>query len=73
MADNDADFTLTFRRLCDAAAGTLCAMWAVKSAFIPRDHVLEAALCAAATRRERFHCAMPGGCHWRSGRNGRAS
>jgi serine/tyrosine/threonine adenylyltransferase len=89
MAVNHADFTLTFRRLCDAAAGmegdagvrTLFAdpaaydMWAaawrqrldeepvsaqeraaamkkVNPAFIPRSHVVEAALSAAVERQD---------------------
>jgi serine/tyrosine/threonine adenylyltransferase len=87
MAANQADFTLTFRRLCDAAAGpegdggvrTLFAdpgaydSWAVgwrrrleeepapmraaamrmaSPAFIPRNHVVEAALAAAIERRD---------------------
>jgi uncharacterized protein YdiU (UPF0061 family) len=89
MAVNRADFTLTFRRLCDAAAGmegdagvrTLFAdpadydMWAaawrqrldeepvsaqeraaamkkVNPAFIPRNHVVEAALSAAVERQD---------------------
>lgn len=78
MAKHDADFTLTFRRLCDAAldpaAGTSlfngCAAWApqwrarlakentppaaryeamrhANPAFIPRNHLVEAALEAA--------------------------
>ena len=87
MADNSADFTLTFRRLCDAAVGkegdtavrtlfadasaydTWAAPWhrrlaeenvdpderraamrAVNPAFIPRNHLVEAALDAAVTR-----------------------
>jgi len=87
MADNSADFTLTFRRLCDAAAGeegdpavrtlfadasaydTWAAPWhrrlaednvdpderraamrAVNPAFIPRNHLVEAAIAAAVTR-----------------------
>ena len=89
MAKNGADFTLTFRRLCDAAAGpendasvrTLfadptaydawavrwrrrlteepanpdarcAAMQAVNPAFIPRNHVVQAALDAAVTRED---------------------
>jgi serine/tyrosine/threonine adenylyltransferase len=89
MADAGADFTLTFRRLCDAAAGregdaavrTLFAdqagydAWAarwrsrllqgrerpeavraamrlVNPAFIPRNHVVEAALVAAIERAD---------------------
>jgi uncharacterized protein YdiU (UPF0061 family) len=89
MAANKADFTLTFRRLCDAAAGregddgvrTLfadpdaydawaarwrqrldeepgsgqarsAAMRAVNPAFIPRNHVVEAALDAAVWRQD---------------------
>jgi serine/tyrosine/threonine adenylyltransferase len=87
MAENGADFTLTFRRLCDAAAGpngdaAVRAMftdagayddWAVRwrrrldeepgepearraamrtanPAFIPRNHLVEAALSAAVQR-----------------------
>ena len=87
MADNSADFTLTFRRLCDAAAGeegdtavralfadasaydawAVCwhrrlaeenagrmerraAMRAVNPAFIPRNHLVEAAIAAAVMR-----------------------
>jgi uncharacterized protein YdiU (UPF0061 family) len=90
MADNEADFTLTFRRLSDAAAdpaadasvGALfkdpsafdawaarwrwrlgdeagdqnairAAMRAVNPLFIPRNHLIEAALTAA-TEREDF-------------------
>jgi serine/tyrosine/threonine adenylyltransferase len=89
MAANQADFTLTFRRLCDAAAGpegdegvrTLFAdpgaydSWAAgwrrrleeepapgqtraaamrmaSPAFIPRNHVVEAALAAAIERQD---------------------
>jgi uncharacterized protein YdiU (UPF0061 family) len=89
MAANHADFTLTFRRLCDAAAGpegdegvrTLftdpaafdawvvawrkrldeepgsgqarsTAMRAVNPAFIPRNHMVEAALDAAMWRQD---------------------
>jgi serine/tyrosine/threonine adenylyltransferase len=89
MAANQADFTLTFRRLCDAAAGpeggeglrTLFAdpgaydSWAAgwrrrleeeaassqeratamrmaNPAFIPRNHVVEAALAAAIERQD---------------------
>jgi uncharacterized protein YdiU (UPF0061 family) len=89
MAVNHADFTLTFRRLCDAAAApegdagvrTLFAdpaaydawaagwrlrlqqesapeqaraamMRAASPAFIPRNHVVEAALAAAVTRQD---------------------
>jgi len=89
MATNRADFTLTFRRLCDAAAGsegdegvrTLFAdpaeydSWAaewrrrleeesadgparaatmrsVNPAFIPRNHLVEAALDAASRRQD---------------------
>jgi uncharacterized protein YdiU (UPF0061 family) len=85
MARNNADFTLTFRRLCDAAAGpdgdaavrslftdaTAFDVWAerwrhrlaenggapgqrralmraVNPAFIPRNHLVEEALAAAA-------------------------
>jgi uncharacterized protein YdiU (UPF0061 family) len=91
MAANRADFTLTFRILCDAAIGpdgdagvrTLfsdpgaydgwaagwrrrleeertngtaraVAMRAVNPAFIPRNHLVEAAI-AAATRQQDFH------------------
>jgi serine/tyrosine/threonine adenylyltransferase len=87
MADNAADFTLTFRRLCDAAAGPAAdpsvrslftdpaaldswasrwrwrlgeeaaepasirdAMRAVNPAYIPRNHLVEAALNAAIER-----------------------
>ena len=87
MADNSADFTLTFRRLCDAATGeeadpavrTLfadanaydgwavrwrrrlaegsagpderrAAMRAANPAFIPRNHLVEAAIAAAVMR-----------------------
>jgi serine/tyrosine/threonine adenylyltransferase len=89
MATNRADFTLTFRRLCDAAAGpegdadaralfadgTAYDSWAVgwrrrleeeavsgqaraammrraSPAFIPRNHVVEAALDAAVNRQD---------------------
>jgi uncharacterized protein YdiU (UPF0061 family) len=89
MAANKADFTLTFRRLCDAAAGTegdsgvrvlfanpdaydawavawrrrldeepdsadarALAMRAVNPAFIPRNHMVEAALDAAMWRQD---------------------
>jgi uncharacterized protein YdiU (UPF0061 family) len=89
MAANRADFTLTFRRLCDAAIGpegdagvralftdpaaydTWAASWRrrldeepipaqeratsmrkVNPAFIPRNHVVEAALNAAAERQD---------------------
>jgi uncharacterized protein YdiU (UPF0061 family) len=89
MAANHADFTLTFRRLCDAAAGpegdagvrTLfadpsaydawarawrvrlnvesgssqaraAAMRAVNPLFIPRNHLVQAALSAAADRQD---------------------
>jgi serine/tyrosine/threonine adenylyltransferase len=89
MVENGADFTLTFRRLCAAAAGTegdaavrslfadasaydawavrwreritadtvdlgtRCAtMQAVNPAFIPRNHVVEAALDAAVARQD---------------------
>ena len=89
MAENGADFTLTFRRLCAAAAGTegdaavrslfadasaydawavrwreritadtvdpdtRCAiMQAVNPAFIPRNHIVEAALDAAVARQD---------------------
>ena len=89
MATNQADFTLTFRRLCDAAAGpegdegvrTLfadpsayeswaagwrrrlkeeptsgqeraAAMQMANPAFIPRNHVVEAALTAATERQD---------------------
>jgi uncharacterized protein YdiU (UPF0061 family) len=89
MAQNAADFTLTFRRLCDAAAGPendaavraqfadptaydawaarwrrrltqddadpdarCAAMRAMNPAFIPRNHVVEAALDAAITRED---------------------
>ena len=89
MAENGADFTLTFRRLCDAAAGPegdaavralfadasaydawavrwrrrlteettdpdarSAAMRAVNPAFIPRNHLVEAALDAAVTRQD---------------------
>ena len=89
MAENGADFTLTFRRLCDAAAAPVndaavrtlfadptaydawaqcwrrrlmeenanpdtrrAAMRAVNPAFIPRNHVVEAALDAAVTRQD---------------------
>ncbi len=90
MAENGADFTLTFRLLCDAAAGPegdpavralfadpaaydawagrwrqrlakdpaapaarAAAMRSVNPAFIPRNHLVEAAL-EAATRRQDF-------------------
>jgi uncharacterized protein YdiU (UPF0061 family) len=89
MSANRADFTLTFRRLCDAAAGPegdagVCALFAdpddydswasawrrrlneepgsgqaravamraVNPAFIPRNHVVEAALDAAVRRQD---------------------
>ncbi|HEU4410741.1 MAG TPA: YdiU family protein [Polyangiaceae bacterium] len=89
MAEGGADFTLTFRRLCDAAAGpegdavagalfsdpTAYADWAarwrrrlegepgtpearrdamraVNPAYIPRNHLVEAALSAAADRHD---------------------
>jgi uncharacterized protein YdiU (UPF0061 family) len=89
MAANKADFTLTFRRLCDAAAGPegdagvralfadsdaydgwavawrrrldeepdsadarVVAMRAVNPAFIPRNHMVEAALDAAVWRQD---------------------
>jgi uncharacterized protein YdiU (UPF0061 family) len=89
MSSNQADFTLTFRRLCEAAAGTegdagvrtlftnpndydswasawrrrlneepgsgqerSAAMRAVNPAFIPRNHVVEAALDAAVSRQD---------------------
>ena len=89
MAANRADFTLTFRRLCDAAAGPegdgevralfadpgaydswasawrlrldkdpssrqarTAAMRAVSPAFIPRNHIVEAALDAAVWRQD---------------------
>ena len=89
MTENGADFTLTFRRLCAAAAGTegdgavrslfadasaydawavrwrerltedtvdpdtRCAtMQAVNPAFIPRNHIVEAALDAAVVRQD---------------------
>jgi serine/tyrosine/threonine adenylyltransferase len=89
MAQNGADFTLTFRRLCDAAAGVegdagvralfseplsydewagrwrqrlsdepgppearRAVMQAVNPAFIPRNHVVEAALQAAVERED---------------------
>jgi len=89
MAANRADFTLTFRRLCDAAAGPegdggvralfadpgaydawasrwrrrlneepgcgearAAAMRAANPAFIPRNHVVEAALEAAVWRQD---------------------
>ena len=89
MARSGADFTLTFRRLCDAAAGpegdaamralfadagaydawaarwrqrlmegprepAACgaAMRAVNPAFIPRNHLVEAALAAAMERQD---------------------
>jgi uncharacterized protein YdiU (UPF0061 family) len=89
METNKADFTLTFRRLCDAAAGAegdaavrslftnpdafdawavrwrerlekepssaqerAAAMRAVNPAFIPRNHMVEAALDAAVWRQD---------------------
>ncbi len=85
MATDSADFTLTFRRLCDAAEGPggdtvvralfkdvsaydeWAARWrvrlatekepagvmrAVNPAFIPRNHLVEAALAAAVERSE---------------------
>jgi serine/tyrosine/threonine adenylyltransferase len=89
MTANRADFTLTFRRLCDAAAGPGCdsgvlalftdpgaydswatpwrarlekelvsgeerttAMRKVNPAFIPRNHMVEAALSAAVERQD---------------------
>ena len=85
MAADGADFTLTFRRLCDAAetpagdaavralfkdtaaydawagrwharlakeAGPATAMRAVNPAFIPRNHLVEAALSAAVERAD---------------------
>jgi len=89
MAENGADFTLTFRRLCDAAAGpesdagvralftdpaaydAWAARWrarlleepggpeacctvmrAANPAFIPRNHLVEAALSAAVERED---------------------
>ena len=89
MATNGADFTLTFRRLCDAVAGSqgdeevrnqfadagaydlwasewrrrleeepvsaearATAMRLANPAYIPRNHVVEAALDAAVQRRE---------------------
>lgn len=89
MAANDADFTLTFRRLCDAAAGPegdegvrarfadpaafdgwsalwrrrldeepangqarAAAMRRVNPAYIPRNHLVEAALDAANLRQD---------------------
>jgi uncharacterized protein YdiU (UPF0061 family) len=85
MATDGADFTLTFRRLCDAAEGPAgdaavqvlfkdaatfdawaarwrirlseetepaTAMRAVNPAFIPRNHLVEAALAAAAERSD---------------------
>jgi uncharacterized protein YdiU (UPF0061 family) len=89
MAANKADFTLTFRRLCDAAVGPggdsavrslfanpgsydswastwrlrldqepgfaetrAAVMRAVSPVFIPRNHVVEAALKAAAWRQD---------------------
>ena len=89
MAENGADFTLTFRRLCAAAAGPegdaavralfadptaydawavrwrrrlteeaadpdvrCAAMQAVNPAFIPRNHLVEAALDAAVARQD---------------------
>ena len=85
MATDGADFTLTFRRLCDAAEGPAgdtavralfkdagaydawAARWrvrlaaekppadamrAVNPAFIPRNHLVEAALAAAVERSD---------------------
>ena len=89
MAEGGADFTLTFRRLCDAAAGPegdatagalfsdptayadwaahwrrrladepgspgerAAAMRAINPAYIPRNHLVEAALKAASGRRD---------------------
>jgi uncharacterized protein YdiU (UPF0061 family) len=85
MAEGGADFTLTFRRLCDSAEGPAgdaavrglfndgdafdawanrwrarlaaeaapaAAMRAVNPAFIPRNHVVEAALAAAVERAD---------------------
>jgi serine/tyrosine/threonine adenylyltransferase len=89
MATNHADFTLTFRRLCDAVDGTTgdegvralfarpeafdswaagwrlrmvkesvsareraAAMRMVNPAFIPRNHIVEAALVAAVERQD---------------------
>jgi len=89
MAENRADFTLTFRRLCTAAVGPKgdaavralfadptsydvwavrwrgrlmeepadpdacrAAMQAVNPAFIPRNHIVEAALTAAVARQD---------------------
>ena len=89
MAENGADFTLTFRRLCDAAAAVegdaavrmlfadpaaydpwarawrhrlgqepgsaqdrATSMRQVNPAFIPRNHMVEAALEAAAERQD---------------------
>jgi uncharacterized protein YdiU (UPF0061 family) len=89
MATNRADFTLTFRRLCDAAAGreadqsvralfanpatydAWAALWRIRlaeepvaaetrasamrkanPAFIPRNHLVEAALVAAIERHD---------------------
>ncbi len=85
MAEDGADFTLTFRTLCDAAdgptgeaavgalfkdagayeawaqrwrvrlaqeTGSAMAMRAVNPAFIPRNHLVEAALAAAAERAD---------------------
>ncbi len=89
MAENNADFTLTFRRLCDAAAGTdgdeavrllfteprsfdaWAVQWRARLAkepastdqraaqmrlanplFIPRNHLVEAALKAASDRND---------------------
>jgi serine/tyrosine/threonine adenylyltransferase len=89
MAANHADFTLTFRRLCDAAAGSegdpgvrslfaepgaydswsvawrrrlekesvsadtrAAGMRMVSPAFIPRNHLVEAALAAAIERKD---------------------
>lgn len=89
MAEGNADFTLTFRRLCEAAAGPegndavrrlfgdpaafdawavawrqrlaeedtpmatrSAAMQAANPAFIPRNHLVEAAIAAAQTRAD---------------------
>jgi uncharacterized protein YdiU (UPF0061 family) len=85
MAENGADFTLTFRKLCDAAEGAAgdpavrslfrdpgaydawaerwrarladeaepaTAMRRINPAFIPRNHVVEAALVAAVERAD---------------------
>jgi len=85
MAEDGADFTLTFRTLCDAAdgpagdaavgalfkdagayeawaqrwrvrlaeeSGSATTMRAVNPAFIPRNHLVEAALAAAAERAD---------------------